>query len=89
MYYISYLLLHSFDSLCCHLIRFNFQIVSRGYYFYIYVFVIDTGGSCYKIVAEYDRLHPSPSISAASKDKKGSNKILFLIIICIFKENKL
>ena len=32
--------------------------------------LIDTGGSCYKIAAEHDRL--PPSISAASKDKKGN-----------------
>ena len=51
--------------------------------------LIATGGSCHRIAAERDRL--PPSISAASKDKIGniSDFFLFLIILCIFKENKL
>ena len=74
IYYRSTIFLTSFTQVCCHLIRFHFKLAN---FLYLCLILIDTGGNCHKIAAKHDRL--PPSISTASKDKKGKLTKFFVL----------
>ena len=69
-YYFFYLFYTGFLSFN----KISFKLVN---FLYLCFLLIDTGDNCHKIAAEHDRL--PPSISAASKDKKGKLSNFFVL----------